>query len=546
MNKYNTKITSQTCSCPDWIETRKKYPFNDPRRLCKHLINALDIDNLPSELFKFKEDLSYYQNEGWGFKRDFDEIVEISEFTLLGTFGWINVYDENAIKYGVRKETFSNEIFWANNKKPKNFSLIEEFFNKESEKLPLPLEKEEYEIIINFIKEVLPQKKDYYISIETSQFLPNDDEIIYAIWEPKLTTEENNRLEQKILQKYDENKFCIYEALTVTKDFFIVKMENGTKYKLKRDYQYVKQLKKARELKIKLEKEKQENIWKEELNKKRNIAKEKGVVLTEDYKGTLYRIQNFYNFPINSSWDKLTNKRDKALSNYDTLNNLIKENSIDVSTAKFNKTLVELGFIIKESSLNLNNYILKDNGLDFGINYIKESPYMHEKIPDWYKTHIFNFESLKLEAFDFYQNIKMTTALFEKEKFTDLYDIVNNHIKINNHTKLNKSKKQIEREKWLRHVDCPKCGEKNNIHKKDIRKRSEYSIQRFYCNECNSMFQIKVDELEQKIQEYELTPLSEIGNTVAEKKEECNNQSKTKEKNNKYSLLNKFFRFFKS
>ena len=46
-------------------------------------------------------------------------------------------------------------------------------------------------------------------------------------------------------------------------------------------------------------------------------------------------------------------------------------------------------------------------------------------------------------------------------------------------------------------------GEKNNINKKDKRKRNYGYIQRFYCNECNSMFQMNVDDLEKKIQEYE-------------------------------------------
>ena len=200
--------------------------------------------------------------------------------------------------------------------------------------------------------------------------------------------------------------------------------------------------------------------------------------------------------------------RDKALSDYDTLNNLIKENSINISTAKFNKTLVELGFITKESTLNLNNWILKDEGLNFGINYIKEALYMHEKIPEWYKTYIFNFESLQLEPFDFYENIKLTNILLKKEKFTNLNSMVNEYIKNKPIQEKplkpkSKSKKQIDREKWLRHITCPKCGKNTNIHKKDVRKRSDYSVQRFYCNACKSMFQVRVDELEKLINDYE-------------------------------------------
>ena len=61
----------------------------------------------------------------------------------------------------------------------------------------------------------------------------------------------------------------------------------------------------------------------------------------------------------------------------------------------------------------------------------------------------------------------------------------------------------VEREKWLRHVECPNCDEKTNIHKKDKRKRIAGEVQRFYCNECNSMFQVDLEKLEKMIQEYE-------------------------------------------
>lgn len=523
MNKYNTNTKKLTCSCLDWIESRQYYSLNDPRRLCKHLINKLDIDNLPIDIFKFKEDLLYYQEKGWGFKKSFDEMIELDSFTLLGTFDWIDVYDENAVKYSLKKEAFSNEIFWAKNKKPENYLVIERFFNKEKEKKPLFLEKEEHKIIIDFIKKVLPHKKDYHLKIEISQFLPNEDGIIYDIWETKLTPEEESKLMEELLKKYDkdeaycklgeinfnldEDEFCIYTPLVVSNDLITINMYSGKDFKLVRDYAYVKQIKEDRELKEKIEKEKEEKVWKEKLDKRRKIAKTKGVGLTEDYKGSLYFIQNFYNFPEHSSWDILINSRYNALKEYDTLNNLIKANYLNLSTTIFNKILVELDFLIKDPNLNLNDWILKGKGLEYGINYIKESKYMHYSIPQWYKTHIFNFQILKLINFEFYENIKMTKVLFKKEKFRDLCLIVNEYIKNRPKKEISKpkivSKKQLDREKWLRHITCPKCGEETNIHKKDIRKRSEYSVQRFYCNECKSLFQIRVDELEKLINDYE-------------------------------------------
>lgn len=131
---------------------------------------------------------------------------------------------------------------------------------------------------------------------------------------------------------------------------------------------------------------------------------------------------------------------------------------------------------------------------------------MHENIPDWYKIHIFDNSKMELIKLKSNFNIKMTSALFEKNKFNELYQLVKqelenyqlNNINVNKTT----SNRKLEREKWLRHVECPNCGEKTNIHKKDKRKRKAGYIQRFYCNECNSMFQIELDKLEKMIQEY--------------------------------------------
>ena len=99
MNEYNTNVIELTCSCLDWIETRQKYKLSDPRRLCKHIINKLDINNLPPEISKFKGSIEFYQKKEWGFKINFDEIIELDTFTLLGDIDWIDVFDENGIRH---------------------------------------------------------------------------------------------------------------------------------------------------------------------------------------------------------------------------------------------------------------------------------------------------------------------------------------------------------------------------------------------------------------------------------------------------------------
>ena len=490
MNEYNTNVIELTCSCLDWIETRQKYKLSDPRRLCKHIINKLDINNLPPEISKFKGSIEFYQKKEWGFKINFDEIIELDTFTLLGDIDWIDVFDENGIRYGVKKEPFSRDIYWANNQKPKNFSIIEEFLIKESEKIPLPLEEEEYPQIISFIKEVLPHKKDLFISIQDSQYIPTSEGITYDIWESKLTPEQEKRLEQELLQKYDENEayyklgkakstplgeeheFCIYEALTVTNDEIIVRMYSGKKYKLARNYENIKQLKESRELKQKLEIEEQEKLREKELEQRRKTATDKGYILAQDYKGKLYDIQDIYNHPGELSWSEYEKIKNSVLDSYDTLQNLIKEYSLNISTAKFNRALKSLNFIEKDLLLNQNDWIIKNDGLKYGINLIKDSQYMHKNIPNWYEVHIFDNAKMKLMKLDSKSDIKMTSSLFEKSKFNELYRLV--ELEIENSQINNKiinetiSNKKLEREKWLRHVECPNCGEKTNIHKKDL------------------------------------------------------------------------------
>lgn len=569
MNEYNTDILKITCSCPDWKETRKQYSIDDPRRLCKHIINKLNINNLPHSIAKFEESIKFYQEKEWGFKRNFDEIIELDSFTLFGNIGWIDVFDENHTRYGVKKDYYSNNIYWANNLKPKNHEIIEKYLIKESEKIPLPLEDEEYPQIINFIKEVLPNKKDFYLSIHDSQYVPTSDGIIYDIYESKLTPEQKRKLEQELLQKYEENEayyklgeadlvpvdreneFSIYQALTVTNEKILLGMDNGKKYIFKRNYEQVKQLIEAKELKEKLNKEEQEKLWQEKLKEKRRIATEKGYLLSEDYNGKIYDIQRIHNHPDRLSWDEYERIKNSILGKYDTLQNLIKEFSLNITTTKFNKILKDLNFITKESSLNQNDWVIKNDGLLYGINLIKESKYMHDNIPDWYTVHIFDNKKMKLTNLDSKSNIKMTSILFKKNKFNELYELITQEIK-NQEGKIKikstaqdviQNSKQLERIKWLRHVNCPNCGEKTNIHKKDKRKRTGFTIQRFYCNECKSIFQMDINELEKLIKEYKIISSKETMEVQSIIKEESIQIFKNKE--NKSNFFKKFFSFFK-
>jgi hypothetical protein len=539
MNEYNTDIVKLTCSCPDWKDRRWQYKLNDPRRLCKHIINKLDINNLPLEIVKFKESIEFYQEKEWGFKRDFDEIIELDNFTFLGSAGWIDVFDEDGTRYGYLNDSYTGKHWWAKENKPSRYEKIEAFFKKRFDKIPLHLQGREKQDIVEYIKKVIPSKQNIHISIEDGQYELSPDGIYYCLFE----------------STYDYASEDEVRHIIVKNDEIIIEMYYGKIFKYTRDYKYAKSFfedKKQKEQK-RLDNEKRE--YEEELEQKRKIATEKGYILAQDYEGELYDIQNIYNHPDELLWDEYEKIKNSILGNYDTLQHLIKEYLLDTTTVEFNKALNNLNFITKESSLNQNDWIIKDTGLNYGINLIKDSKYMHENIPDWYKVHIFDNKKMNLMKLNSNFNIKMTSALFEKNKFNELYQLVKQEIqnnqlnnKITNETISNK---KFEREKWLRHVECLNCGEKTNIHKKDKRKRKNGEIQRLYCNECNSIFQIDIEELEKMIHDYEKNKSNQKKFTTTQKELEIQSSEKEKvelirivQNKEKESLFKKFFSFF--
>jgi curved DNA-binding protein CbpA/transcription elongation factor Elf1 len=226
-----------------------------------------------------------------------------------------------------------------------------------------------------------------------------------------------------------------------------------------------------------------------------------------------YLISSNYNdnllLLIDSYYEKeIVNTRDYCLSEYDEIKNLIRKFNLTINTGELNKIFNKMGVIVKDPKYNLNKWILSKEYEEYGINLLRTSYYIHSEIPSWYKVHYFDIYELKLFELKEIKNIGCTNLLFKVDNFIELY---NKAIKYNLEIKKEKTKlkkisvKQVERESWLRHVTCSNCGEKNNIHKKDKRKRNYGYIQRFYCNECNSVFQMNVDDLEKKIQEYENT-----------------------------------------
>lgn len=54
---YKVDVSEVSCSCKYFQITLKKYPADDPRRLCKHLIQAFMEKGLPDQLEHFKDEI---------------------------------------------------------------------------------------------------------------------------------------------------------------------------------------------------------------------------------------------------------------------------------------------------------------------------------------------------------------------------------------------------------------------------------------------------------------------------------------------------------
>jgi len=174
LNTYNTDTKKLTCSCKDWTESRKEFSLNDPRRLCKHIINQLDINNLPNEIKRFKTSITFYQENQKGYNKYFDKLIEIpnSDFIAEYTDGdWINIFDNEFNRYGFLIK--DDEYIWAKSTKPKEYQTIEIFFAKEEYQPVVALTNNEIKNIENSL--------DNKFTIEEGNFVVTTQERPYEI-----------------------------------------------------------------------------------------------------------------------------------------------------------------------------------------------------------------------------------------------------------------------------------------------------------------------------------------------------------------------------
>ncbi len=204
-------------------------------------------------------------------------------------------------------------------------------------------------------------------------------------------------------------------------------------------------------------------------------------------------------------YKKYLKAKDKALLQYDTVQNLLRTYQARINTQKFNSILKEMGFLAKFKNLNRNNWIIKNKGSEFGINYINNATVVHISVPEWYKISFFEYETQSLKYEYRYGLLKMTDALWEKSKFANLLKVIEKYSQMSEiRKKENKKQAQIKRkrekeerrDKELYGLECPSCGSKN-IHKKDKRQRKTFQVQRYQCMNCHRVFQNRIEESDQ-------------------------------------------------
>jgi len=487
-SEYETDVNNLTCTCKNWTLLRSQFPIDDPRRLCKHLIKKIDINKMDNNLNRYKYEIEFYKNKNSGFPDDFNTLIDIegTSYKLLYKHqnqSWMSFFDSDGTKYGVMHENYER-VVWTNlYGKPHDYAKVEKYFNQLTVKLPLGLQEYEKNELIFYVKAIIPGKKDSSFRIEEDQYIPTPSHIYYS------AGEDNDNIHNII-----DNEI---RWIVVKNDVMIIEMYNGKEYSIARDCGKLKLI----EENIKINKEK-ERLQREADEVKRKLEYEEYIINQREkafQKGYLYEIKdthfhevtkNMNNEEAHEYYLKYYEFQDKILSQFSTAKEMLNITDSTLSIAIFHKILKKLNMITKVEELNLNDWILINKGLDYGINFIKDSKYFSPVVPEWYEIKTIDPHLLELVNETDRANVRMTKILWKKDKFSELIELINQSIESNSNQKIVpiKSKRQLERELWLESIQCPSCNSKN-IHKKNRRTYGYGEVQRYQCMDCNKIFQ---------------------------------------------------------
>ena len=541
--EYIVNLDELSCTCKDWTVERFNYSKDDPRRLCKHIIQKIDICTLSNELKYFAGSIKYCKENKYSFSKDFEEIIYIENAdckVLYKDSGWINIYDVNGFEYGLMIN--GSNFTWTNTKeKPLNYTEIEKFFYNNDLLEAVELSNEEK----LFITHLLISEGYKNVELEINyEFERCANSLIYdVVYDDNNETYLGNYVEItnevfKFSNTYNEG-FCTYKI-----------------FRRNQGYVCQSKIKRQKEIeekeKILLFQEEQCRLYNETesirtLFSKYNIShitsNELSEIIKLNYVSDNYVIESkekycklvfdkirfydkyFLEF-LNNLKDKIEDyrvykieeKKKKKSYRQELLNNklpnVIKTEEKYLHTDKilklceapfdsrtFNRILKELNFIEKvEYKINrFSEWVLINDGLQYGDNIIYSSneyplslSYVDvENIkPLKWLEHNLDNDAYILHTEYIVRTNKIsfphTYINWKTDKFLDLYKQVR---------AIYDSEPNNKKGKVIKKNPNPKCHycECSSTHKKGKRQRDGYEVQRYQCSECKKIFQEKIE-----------------------------------------------------
>jgi hypothetical protein len=139
-DQYRISIDSISCTCPDFLDRRSSFGKNDPRRLCKHLIQVLlETGEIPVQLDNYNDEIQRCGDYRRGFS--LDELIRADiagmniEISIPPDSTWVNIF-LGGTRYGYNHE----EMRWSYGNVPEHAPEIEKWImGRLGKSLPEPI-----------------------------------------------------------------------------------------------------------------------------------------------------------------------------------------------------------------------------------------------------------------------------------------------------------------------------------------------------------------------------------------------------------------------
>ena len=131
--EYEIDLSGPSCTCPDWVDRRRKHPQRHPGRACKHIIRTLfDVDVVQQASKPLQALLSncLLRNCGTPPKDEYTIVDLAGQILILSYAGaeWVNVLvpiDDDFERFGYN----SDEERWAYGQAPERARIIAEIIH---------------------------------------------------------------------------------------------------------------------------------------------------------------------------------------------------------------------------------------------------------------------------------------------------------------------------------------------------------------------------------------------------------------------------------